>query len=129
MPEYLAPGVYVVEIEGAVEPIPGVPTRIGDEDLRAVALAIRERLARLGPQWTDANDGDPGVTLLEFFAWLTEALIYRTGTLPERGRPHAARLAAGALALLDDTRPVRDGALRHVRLLRGWRARLIQWIA
>lgn len=48
-PEYLAPGIYVVEVEWRAKPIPGVPTRIDDEELRAIALSIRERLARFSP--------------------------------------------------------------------------------
>jgi hypothetical protein len=129
MPEYLAPGVYIVETAGTAKPIPGVPTRIDDEELRAMVLIVRERLARFSPHWTDANDSDPGVTLLELVAWIGEALIYRTGELPERGRLHAARLAAGALALLAEREPARGGVLKYVRFICGWRARLVHWIA
>src|SRR3954471_20154818 len=100
MLEYLAPGIYVVEVEWRAKPIPGVPTRIDDEELRAIALIIRERLARFSPQWTDFNDSDPGVTLLELFAFLTESLLYREGRPSERGRRQAGRLAAAAPALV-----------------------------
>ena len=129
MPEYLAPGVYVVEVEWRAKPIPGVPTRIDGEELRVMALILHERLARFHPQWTDFNASDPGVSLLELFAWMGEALIYRSEPLPERGRLHAARLAAGALALLRDREPVRGGVLRYVRFVCDWRARLVRWIA
>ena len=129
MPEYLAPGVYVLEIDAKAKPIPGVPTRIDDEELRAIALIIRERLARFGPQWTDFNDSDPGVTLLELFAFLTESLLYREGRPSERGRRQAGRLAAAALALLIHQEPAPGGLLRYVKLLCGWRARLVRLIA
>jgi hypothetical protein len=129
MPEYLAPGINVVEVEWRAKPIPGVPTHINDEELRATALIIRERLARFSPQWTDFNDSDPGVTLLELFAFLTESLLYRDGRPSERGRRQAGRLTAAALALLIDQEPAPGGVLRYVKLLRGWRARLVRLIA
>ena len=100
-PEYLAPGIYVVEVEWRAKPIPGVPTHIDDEELRAISLIVHERLARFSPQWTDFNESDPGLTLLELFAFLTESLLYRKGRPSERGRRQAGRLAAAALALLD----------------------------
>lgn len=36
----------------------------------------------LSPGWTDHNVHDPGITLTELFAWLTEASIYRLGRTP-----------------------------------------------
>ena len=38
------------------------------------------------PAWTDENASDPGITLLELFAFLTEQLIYRANRTPERHR-------------------------------------------
>jgi quinol-cytochrome oxidoreductase complex cytochrome b subunit len=28
------------------------------------------------PDWTDFNESDPGITLLELFAWLASALLF-----------------------------------------------------
>jgi Baseplate J-like protein len=36
------------------------------------------------PEWTDHNVHDPGITLLELFAWLAEMDIYRLNRIPER---------------------------------------------
>jgi predicted phage baseplate assembly protein len=36
------------------------------------------------PEWTDHNVSDPGVTLIETFAWMTDQLIYRLNRVPER---------------------------------------------
>lgn len=33
--------------------------------------------------WTNHNPSDPGITLLELFAWLTEMTIYRMNQIPE----------------------------------------------
>ena len=34
--------------------------------------------------WTDHNVSDPGVTLIEAFAWMTDQLLYRLNRVPER---------------------------------------------
>ncbi len=36
------------------------------------------------PEWTDHNVSDPGVTLIETFAWMTDQLLYRLNRVPER---------------------------------------------
>ncbi len=36
------------------------------------------------PEWTDHNVSDPGVTLIELFAWMTDQLVYRLNRVPER---------------------------------------------
>jgi Baseplate J-like protein len=33
------------------------------------------------PTWTNYNPSDPGITLIELFAWLTEMLVYRVNTV------------------------------------------------
>lgn len=38
---------------------------------------VRARLPRLAPAWTDHNASDPGITLLELLAYLTETELYR----------------------------------------------------
>ena len=115
MTEYLHPGVYVVELEGRTVPIEGVPTSTADL-FDKVFLAQLESLAkRFVPEWTDYNGRDPGITLLNLSAWLTEMVLYRTGRTPAKAAPAVARLAAAALhALHDDELPVVP-PLRRVR--------------
>ena len=36
------------------------------------------------PEWTDHNVSDPGVTLIETFAYLTDQLLYRLNRVPDR---------------------------------------------
>lgn len=50
---------------------------------------VDELLARIPahtPEWTHPSLGDPGRTLLELFAWLTDTLLYRANLVPERQR-------------------------------------------
>jgi baseplate J-like protein len=53
----------------------------------------RGRIPRLAPQWTDHNASDPGITLLELAAWLTEQNIYRFERPSDEARRAFARLA------------------------------------
>lgn len=36
------------------------------------------------PEWTDHNVSDPGVTLIELFAWMTDQVVYRLNRVPDR---------------------------------------------
>ncbi|MGH8554144.1 MAG: baseplate J/gp47 family protein [Gammaproteobacteria bacterium] len=46
----------------------------------------RALVPRYAPTWTDHNVHDPGITLMELFAWLTEMTIYRLDRVPETHR-------------------------------------------
>jgi hypothetical protein len=80
MPEYLAPGVYVEESAEGPTPIPGVPTStVSIDAARRLVAAMRPVIDEMQPGWHDFNHSDPGVTLIELFAFLTESLLYRPG--------------------------------------------------
>ena len=114
MPEYLHPGVYVTEIAHSAKPIEGVSTSTADL-IGSDTIARFQQLAQHVPDWTQHNDSDPGVTLLELFAFLTESILDRTERLPERGVVHAARLAAASLALVTDRQLPAGSVLKEVR--------------
>jgi predicted phage baseplate assembly protein len=44
----------------------------------------RRLIADHCPEWTDLSPADPGVTLIETFALMTEQLIYRLNRVPDR---------------------------------------------
>ncbi len=44
----------------------------------------RAQITRYAPQWTDHNIHDPGITLIELFAWLGEMTDYRLNRVPSR---------------------------------------------
>src|SRR4030042_412992 len=44
----------------------------------------RRRIIRYCPEWTEYNLSDPGITLIELFAYMTEALGYRLNQVPEK---------------------------------------------
>src|ERR1700676_4811570 len=102
MPEYLAPGVYLEESDFGVKPIPGVSTSTIDIEMaRALVAAIESTIERTQPNWTRSNDTDPGITLIELFAWVAEGLLFRSGGYSERRRQAVLDAAADAAALVD----------------------------
>ena len=40
------------------------------------------RIPRYCPEWTNHNPGDPGITLIELFAWLTDQMLLRFNQVP-----------------------------------------------
>jgi len=66
-----------------------MPLTIPTIDGRRYQELVDEALARIpvhNPEWTNFNQSDPGVTLIELFAFLTENLLYRANQIPERNR-------------------------------------------
>lgn len=99
MSEYLYPGVYVEEIDTGVKPIPGVSTSIDSVALESLGADFRRAMRAHVPEWTEVNESDPGVTLVEVIAFLAEHLLFRANAIPERGRAAAFRAAAALAAL------------------------------
>lgn len=93
--------------------------RIEENGYRELARVLQEWVASHAPDWTDANGGDPGITLLELLAFVAESLEARGDPIPERGRLNAARLARSALALAGGTRPAQRCALARNRYFAG----------
>ncbi|NET48822.1 MAG: putative baseplate assembly protein, partial [Merismopedia sp. SIO2A8] len=42
------------------------------------------RIPRYCPEWTNYNAADPGITLIELFAWLTDQMLLRFNQVPRR---------------------------------------------
>lgn len=63
-------------------PIPVLDDRTFDQ-------LVSETMARVPvhtPEWTSLTAADPGVTLVDLFAFLTENLLYRSNRIPEANR-------------------------------------------
>ena len=43
----------------------------------------RERIPRYTPEWTNFNDSDPGMTLVQLHAWMTETILFELNRVPE----------------------------------------------
>ena len=61
-------------------PPPPIDARTFDE----LIAEARRRIPQYVPEWTDHNVSDPGITLVELFAWLTETMLYQMNQIPEK---------------------------------------------
>jgi hypothetical protein len=123
MPEIRYPGVYVEEIDTGGHPIDGVSTSTGAlagsaRDLDSLAADLRRAIAAHTPEWTGRNESDPGVTLVQVFAFLTESLLYRADLIPERSRAALVQ-AAAAVAALGPVSEAGRGNLKRPRYFSG----------
>ena len=64
-------------------PIKDLVPVIDDRTYADLVAEARTRIPRYTPEWTDLNESDPGITLVELFAWMTELLVYRLGKVPQ----------------------------------------------
>lgn len=72
-----------------------MPIRPPNLDDRSFDDLVAEALSRIPahtPEWTNVRVGDPGRTIVELFAWLTDTLLYRANLIPERQRLAFLRL-------------------------------------
>src|SRR5262249_13769894 len=66
-----------------------MPLTIPKLDTRTYQELVDEALARIPvhtPEWTNFNDSDPGVTLIQLWAFVADSLLYRSNQIPERNR-------------------------------------------
>jgi phage-related baseplate assembly protein len=70
-------------------PLPKLDDRSFDQLVRDA----QERARKTCPDWTDFTPGDPGTTLLELFAYLTETMLYRLNRVPPKLRIALLNLA------------------------------------
>ena len=57
---------------------------LDDRRFQELVSEARTRIALTCPEWTEHNVSDPGITLIELFAWMTEMLIYRVNRIPDK---------------------------------------------
>lgn len=90
------------------------------EDIVAEAIRL---IPRYCPEWTNHNPSDPGITLIELAAWMTDIILYRLNRVPERNyiaflnllgiklKPPQAAKALLTFALIDgaERQVIREG--------------------
>jgi hypothetical protein len=78
-------------------------------DARSYQDIVNETMARIpvhNPEWTNLNESDPGVTILELFAFMTESIVYRANQIPERNRRKFLSLLGVPLAPASSARGI-----------------------
>jgi predicted phage baseplate assembly protein len=57
---------------------------LDDRRFQDIVDEAKRRIQRHCPEWTDHNVSDPGIALIELFAWMTELTLYRLNQVPDR---------------------------------------------
>lgn len=102
-----------------------MPLQIPQLDDRDFARLVAEVTARIPvhtPEWNNFNDSDPGMTLVQLFAFMTENMLYRSNRIPEANRLkflsllgiglQPATAARGLVVVKNERGPMRATTLR-----------------
>ncbi|MEM9212750.1 MAG: putative baseplate assembly protein [Cyanobacteria bacterium P01_F01_bin.150] len=69
----------------ALDFLPNLPkAELDDRRYDDLLQECLQRIPRYCPEWTNYNPSEPGVTLLESFAWLTDQMLMRFNQVPRR---------------------------------------------
>ena len=104
-----------------------IPPNLDDRTFEQLLAECKRRIPLVCPTWTDFGESDPGMVLLELFAYLTEGLIYRQNRLPEKAYVEFLRLLGVKLtppqaAIVELRFSVEKPAERDIEIPRGTRA-------
>jgi predicted phage baseplate assembly protein len=58
--------------------------RLDDRSFEDLVEEARRRIPLYTPEWTDHNLSDPGITLLELMAWMSDIILYRLNRVPDK---------------------------------------------
>lgn len=65
--------------------LPKLPTsNLDDRTFTDLVDECTLRIPRYCPEWTDHNLSDPGITMIELFAWLTDQMLLRFNQVPRK---------------------------------------------
>src|SRR5690348_13323139 len=57
---------------------------LDDRRFQDLVDEAKRLIPRYCPEWTNHNVSDPGVALIELFAWMSEMVLFRVNQVPER---------------------------------------------
>ena len=57
--------------------------KLDDRHFQDLVDEAKKRIPTYCEEWTDHNVSDPGVTLIELFAWMTDMTLYRVNQIPD----------------------------------------------
>lgn len=58
-------------------------TNLDDRKFQDLVDEAKRMIPQLCPEWTNHNLSDPGVALIELFAWMTETMLFRLNQVPD----------------------------------------------
>lgn len=63
--------------------MPLLPPALDSRTFKDLVDEARARLPRYTPEWTNFNDSDPGMALVQLHAWLTETILHDLNRIPD----------------------------------------------
>ncbi len=57
---------------------------LDDRRFQEIVDEAKSNITRYCPEWTDHNVSDPGIAMIELFAWMTDMLLYRVNQVPDK---------------------------------------------
>ena len=64
------------------------PPRLDDRSYQEIVDEARRLIPQYCPEWTHLGESDPGMTLVQLFAWMTELTLYRLNRVPDKTYVH-----------------------------------------
>ena len=58
--------------------------KLDDRRFQDIVDQAKSMIPLYCPEWTDHNVSDPGIALIELFAWMTDMLLYRVNQVPDK---------------------------------------------
>jgi predicted phage baseplate assembly protein len=58
--------------------------KLDDRKFQDIVSEARSKIPLYCPKWTDYNLSDPGITVIELFAWMVDMLLYRLNRVPDK---------------------------------------------
>ncbi len=109
-------------------PLPAPP--IDNRRYQDLFDELVQRIPVHTPEWTNFNASDPGITLVQLYAHITESLLYRANQIPDRNRAkflsllgvrlNPAKEARGIVAFTNENGPIEETRIsRDTELLAG----------
>jgi predicted phage baseplate assembly protein len=73
--------------------MPPIPApNLDDRSFQDIVDEAKRLIPRFTPEWTNHNVSDPGVALIELFAWMSEMVLFRVNQVPDRLYVHFLNL-------------------------------------
>jgi hypothetical protein len=73
--------------------MPIKPPNLDDRRYADIVTEARALIPQYCPEWNNFGDADPGMTLVQLFAWMTELTIYRLNRVPDKTYIHFLNLS------------------------------------
>jgi len=119
MPEYLSPGVYVIELALNPRPIEGVSASTASILGSKLIGEVQRLVDRIPPAGKDSIGHDYAIALLELVAWISDVLARRADQLGDEAYLPTARVVAAALALVRNHTQSQNSILKRVHFFEG----------